>query len=222
MTETKAIVFDGNGTLFYGLNKPVAIQKTLQKYGIKKSLKETGIAFNTARKITSHLKEKKMLNLSEEAYLFEVSLWLYLLNCYDKRIAKKINDSWHKITEKRLFDDVRKTLSKLSKKYKLVLLTAGSKRSYTPLMRRKKILQYFSLVVGEDTINDAKPKANAYQYVIKKLRLKPNQILMIGDDLENDYYAPKRNKMQAILLDRKNLVKNKNITKITSLIKLKI
>lgn len=210
----KVIVFDGNGTLFYGLSRVRAIQKFLERNDVRRSEKEVFWAFETSRKIIRGLKDRMFLKLGGEAYLLEVSLWLYFLNAYDERLAVKISDSWSEIDEKKLFSEVKFVLSNLSKKHKLVLLTAGSAKAYIPLLRRTRILRYFSLVVGEDTVNASKPHKSAYQYVIIKLKVKPEEILMVGNDLQNDYYAPKKQGMHAILLDRNDSYKSKKVKRI--------
>lgn len=211
----KAIVFDGEGTLFYGLAKPVAIRTELLKYGVCRKVEDIAWAFETARKIIARVKGKQKNN-RKQLYLAETSIWLYLLDAYSYKLAKTVNDDWPDICEKRVYSDARACLIKLKKRYKLGFLTAGSTRTYNKLLRETRLYKLFSVVVGEDSIGYSKPHPKAYYTVLKRLKVRPEEAVMIGNDLKNDYLGPKKINMNAILIDRRR--KNEsNIQKINKL-----
>jgi 2-haloalkanoic acid dehalogenase type II len=207
----KAVVFDGNGTLFRGLSKPAAIQRALKRFGITRGESEIELAFNTARSITQELKDKGLLRLGKEAYLLETSVWLYLLDAYTPGRAKKIDAAWPHLAQKRLYPDAMACLKKLAGQYKLALLTAGSERAYAQILRENRVRAFFPVVVGEDTVNHAKPKVTVYQYVCRKLGVRPQEALMVGDDFENDYAAPKRAGMRAVFLCREKAARKRGL-----------
>ena len=57
---------------------------------------------------------------------------------------------------------------------------------------------YFSCEVG------LTKEEGLYQVAFKDLRVKPQEVVVVGDSLEEDYYLPLRLKSQAILIDRNN------------------
>lgn len=201
--QLKAVIFDGNGTIFYSEPKEIGIRKALLMHGVRRKLTEIAAAFFEARKITDYAKERRLLKLGKDAYLMETSIWLYILDAYSPRLARRINEDWSELMERKIYKDAKKVIQELSKKYKLGILTAGSEVSYIKTLRNKKLDKYFSAVVGEDTVNSAKPSSEGYFHVLNLLKVTPKEALMVGDNKKNDYLKPRSLGMNAVLLDRR-------------------
>lgn len=57
-------------------------------------------------------------------------------------------------------------------------------------------------VVISSEVGWRKPHAEIYRAVCSALGLAPGEVLVVGDDLENDYHGPRRAGLQAVLVDR--------------------
>lgn len=75
---------------------------------------------------------------------------------------------------------VRETLEVLGNYKKAVI---SNKREYlsTKLLAQLDLLRFFELVVGSDTVTEKKPSAVPVLYVLTKLKVKPEEALMVGD-----------------------------------------
>ena len=65
-------------------------------------------------------------------------------------------------------------------------------------MRFLGIYELFDLVIFSSDVRYKKPNPKLYQLAMHKMKLKPDEILFIGDTPENDIIAPKKMGMKAI------------------------
>lgn len=72
------------------------------------------------------------------------------------------------------------------------------------LLISNNIRQYFDFVINSAEIGWRKPHRNIYEKALKQAEVKANEIIFIGDDIKNDYYAPKEFGFSALLYDRKD------------------
>jgi putative hydrolase of the HAD superfamily len=103
------------------------------------------------------------------------------------------------------FPEVKEILEKLSKKYKLIVLTQSTRYSAKLKLKITSIEKFFTkiFVVIED-FKMVKHDENVYTILLKKLNLKPNEIVHIGNDYKFDCHVPRSIGIRAILLDRSN------------------
>ena len=50
-----------------------------------------------------------------------------------------------------------------------------------------------------------------YRQLLKRMNLKPNDLIHVGDDYEFDYRMPKKIGIKAVLIDRSKEIKGKDI-----------
>lgn len=209
----KAVVFDGDKTLFYGLKKETKIRKLLEKKRIFFDEMEIKKAFGLSLKIRDLLIDRKLLRLGDDAYLLENQIRLILLGVECKRslvLAQYLCDHWTGASDKKVFDDVKETLKQLKKfRIKIGLLTAGSSSSYIKTLKETNLFHYFDAVIGEDITNVPKPALIAYLMVVQKLGVSPSEAVMVGDHVENDYAGPLKAGLNAVLIDRENSLSRK-------------
>jgi len=124
---------------------------------------------------------------------------------------------WKKILENlkhliKPFPEVNEILERLSKKYKLIVLTQSPKYSAKLKMKVTNIEKFFSkvFVVIED-FKMFKHDERVYTILLKKLKLKSNEIVHVGNDYKFDCQVPRNIGIRAILLDR-NGEKNRSDT----------
>ena len=202
----KAIVFDGQGTLFHSVPKTEMIQNVLIAQGQERKLEEIEQAFLLSKKIAVKLHEKNIIQLNDEGYKIENEIRFMLLGFDEKesvRLAEIIGREWTNATSRTAYSETARVLEYLKNKgYKIGLLTAGVSSSYNITLKRLNLDPYFDLVVGEDTVNAPKPDPRAYAHTIEKLGCAPSEILFVGDHPINDYEGPRKSGMHSVLVDR--------------------
>lgn len=83
------------------------------------------------------------------------------------------------------FHEIKKVLFSLSKKYKLVLVSANVKLEVLEKIKKLKATHLFDRIVGSDG-NGPLRKVPELKRILKDFKLKPEEVLMIGDRI-NDY-----------------------------------
>ncbi len=120
--------------------------------------------------------------------------------------SDELNEYWSSISgnDVYLFDDVLEIVAYLKPKYRLAILSNGNAVSQRRKLSATNILHNFefSLVSGEVGIH--KPDLRIYDYVVKKLNLKPNECVYIGDNYAFDIEASKKAGLSAIFVNRNN------------------
>ena len=84
------------------------------------------------------------------------------------------------------YPNVVPTLNKLKKKYKLAILSDAPKIQAWIRLAAMQIQDKFDYVVTFDETKFKKPSKKPFLYILKKLKLKPEECLMIGDSLKRD------------------------------------
>jgi putative hydrolase of the HAD superfamily len=84
------------------------------------------------------------------------------------------------------YPNVIPTLNKLRKKYKLAILSDAPKIQAWIRLAAMGIQDKFDIVVTFDETKSKKPSLKPFTYLIKKIRLKPQECVMVGDSLKRD------------------------------------
>jgi putative hydrolase of the HAD superfamily len=90
------------------------------------------------------------------------------------------------------YPNVIPTLNKLKKKYKLAILSDAPKFQAWIRLAAMEIQNKFDIVVTFDDTKVRKPSSKPFNYVLKKLKLKPIECIMVGDSLKRDIAPAKR------------------------------
>ncbi len=86
-----------------------------------------------------------------------------------------------------LFEESMDIVRKLSKKYRLAIITNGLLRVQNNRIRKHPISKYFEKIIISDEINMRKPNNDIFEYTLKGMNVKDkSKILMIGDSLGSD------------------------------------
>ena len=86
------------------------------------------------------------------------------------------------------YPNVVPTLNKLKKKYKLAILTDTPKIQAWIRLVAMGIQNKFDIIVTFDETKSKKPSLKPFLYILKKLKLKPEECIMIGDSLKRDIF----------------------------------
>ncbi|MDA9554685.1 YjjG family noncanonical pyrimidine nucleotidase [Pelobium sp.] len=89
-------------------------------------------------------------------------------------------------TKTNLFPHTHETLSYLSGKYQLHLISNGFKESTEYKIKNTKLTPYFKNVIISEVVGINKPDKAIFQYALNKASATVSESLMIGDSLEAD------------------------------------
>ena len=90
------------------------------------------------------------------------------------------------------YPNVVPTLDELRKRYKLAILTDAPKIQGWIRLAAMKIYDKFDIIVTFDETKATKPSPKPFLYVLKKLKLKPEECLFVGDSLIRDIAPAKK------------------------------
>ena len=100
-----------------------------------------------------------------------------------------------------LFPGVIKTLEILKRKYKLVLLSNTAEREGRETIEKFGLGKYFDEIIISGEVGIAKPDPRIFKIVLEKTGAMPEEVVMVGDNLEQDIIPTRLLKFRAILVD---------------------
>ena len=192
----RCVMFDFGGTLFHFYDEEKNCRlyyKIFRKYGYNTSLEKI-------RKVRKNEYRKQMKENYGDPNRHGKSHMLI------KRVLEKLNfdvddRTFNKIVEEyeverskyfKAYPGVHETLSKLRKqKIKLIIVSNGNRKWLNKQMRRININSFFSLIITSQELGYEKSSLVPFTMALKKLKLKPEECLMIGDRVDEDMHAKK-------------------------------
>ncbi|MFP3985331.1 MAG: HAD family hydrolase [Candidatus Bathyarchaeia archaeon] len=217
--KIKAVLFDVGETLIRATPPAEVMRKILEAFEIKRSAEE----IEEARKAV-----EKNANIEELPILGE-DFWVkwngQILEDLGIRnntlfLAKKITELWWRYSEVELYPDAEKALELLKQKeLKIGIITNGLKSDIDEILPKIGLKEFFDVEVASNTIGKMKPCKEVFQHALKKLNVLPYETLFVGDTVQYDYEGATQCGLKALLVDRKNNVKE-NVEKIESLTEL--
>jgi phosphomannomutase/phosphoglucomutase len=186
MQKIKAIVFDLDDTLYDFSNKiwPKAVEdsiKVMIREGLDTELeKAMGFAISLSESLGTLELFKKIVKESgsKNKKLAELGIKNYYDWALKENLLKLIKP----------FPDVPQTLNSLKRKYKLVLLTFGAKEAQRKKIEALNLKNFFDLILI-NPIEEEENKLKYFREIIKKLKLKPDEIICVGDKIEDEIKA---------------------------------
>ena len=109
-----------------------------------------------------------------------------------------------------VFDHTHSTLEYLRPKYKLHILTNGFKEIQHKKLSGAQIDQFFSCVINAEEVGVKKPDPEIFDAALKRAKVRPEQALMIGDDLEADVHGALNAGWSALHFNNENLESDPN------------
>jgi putative hydrolase of the HAD superfamily len=215
--KLRAVLFDLGGTLIQTPEVSEIMKQMLEAKGIARSIEEINVARKEA---DTHMGGYKDLpNMREEFWIKWNTEILKTLGIHKdfEILAKWISESWWDYAQARLYPEVRKVLQKLREKgLKLGVVTNGLKSDADKVLPQVGLANAFDIVVVVDSIGKMKPDKDIFLHALKKLNVKPQEALFVGDRIEEDYNGAKNAGIKALLIDRENKIE-KNVDKIQGL-----
>ncbi|MBI4738108.1 HAD family hydrolase [Candidatus Woesearchaeota archaeon] len=137
-----------------------------------------------------------------------------LYNCLvdlrlDEKIWVKLKSDWTSVFDEvkdnaitYVFDDVRRVLPALKRKYALAVFTAENKEYATHKLQIVHLSSHVSRVISTQEFGDKSKTAESFVWLMKQLNVEPSEMIHVGDDRRFDYALPRQVGIRSFLLDR--------------------
>ncbi len=190
----KVVCFDCWDTLFFNQSKISPVKSFIQKVQGKQD-------FYTALKVVEKnlmTKENASLEIATRNILKEMKI------IPNKKLLTELKFLLEEACLLGLpFPETMAVLKELKKKYKLCMITNTFKQSHQSMAKNYHFDNIFDLVLVSYKIGAVKPNPFMYKVALKKFKVKPNEMVMVGDTLEDDALAPEKLGVHGIVIDRK-------------------
>jgi putative hydrolase of the HAD superfamily len=212
----KAVTFDLWETLLFEKNgwnlrrtnaRCESVAQTLSKFGVKISVERLALAF---KKMASWLESVWRMN-NEVTHLDQIRFIIRTASEGSITIKEEWIDDlssayvspFFKVTPY-LNPDASKVLQWLEDRNKLIGLMCNT--GLTPgfglrrFLAREDLAEYFDLMLFSDEVGIRKPNPKMFQIATQRLKVKPYEIVHIGDNLKSDVWGAKNAGFKAIYL----------------------
>ena len=174
----KAIVWDLDGTLIHFKIDYIKARRTainiLKNYGVPKPLLTVEISILENMKSASEYFQKEGLNQKKINEIIEE---------VDNEIIKIEYEAAQNATMIKGIDQVLQ-FSK-NNKLKQAIFTFNTRRNAEISLKQVNLLDFFDLIVGRDNITNLKPHPDHLTHICEILKVKTDEILVIGDNVRD-------------------------------------
>ena len=189
----KVISFDLDGTLI----KPDFNYLIWYEMIPKLYAKKQGIELEEAKRLVK--KEYDRVG-EDDLRWYRLDYWLEYLRL-DKGQEEILEKYMDKII---LYPDVLPSLSRLKRRYKLVIASGMSKDFILIKLKKNNLARFFSHIFSAISLGLIKKEKSFYLAICKNLNVQPADLVHVGDHYEVDYLVPRKIGIEAYFLDREN------------------
>lgn len=192
----KAILFDLDGTLYDSTSYFSSAFKQVASYLSSCFSLSEDLILNTLWNIF-HRKGSLYSRLFDET-LITLSLQP------DSNLVKELVELFHKapICSIVLYEDVQEVLPRLTRRYKIGLITNGNVKMQQRKVAALGLDKLMTIIVYADNIKSPKPEPNAYTYALNVLNVNPQESLYVGDNPYTDFIGGKHVGMHTVRILR--------------------
>ncbi len=198
------------------------LQRILASLGISRSLHEIETAWSNAEK---EAKDTSLLSLfgklPPEEYWFKWnSLVLNHLGIEENaELVTAVHSKWNNAYSFTLYPETKDVLMELQQRgLKLGLISTAYEEDIHFYLEKTGLEKTtFDIIVGVDTAECMKPHPDIFKYAIKRLNVKPEETIFVGDRVEVDYKGAENAGMYALLVDRTEKQKQGDLRTIKNL-----
>lgn len=203
----KAVLFDLGNTLVKLWIPETVYHRILTSFKINRSIEEIREALVKAQKDSERLKYEQLFGKIpyEEYWNKRDGLLLRHLGLpLDRKLLRKIQTRWFDYAECPLFPDVNPVLSKLRERgLKMGIISTGYEQDIDAITQKTGLQkELFEVIVGADTLKKTKPDPEVFKYALTKLKVKPQETLFVGDEIDADYRGAQSAGIHALLIQR--------------------
>ena len=184
----KAVLFDIDGVLLDSKDANIEFLKNL--------LRESGYKIPSKKEILK---------------VFNLTMWDAIKFLTKERSERKIREVWklgcklrYPIEKLKLPKHLKEVIESLSCKYKLGIVTSRIRKGAQQFFQVSGMQKYFDVVVSFEDYSRPKPNPEPLLIATKKLKVKPEEAIYVGDS-ETDVKAAKAAGMKVIIYSKKCL-----------------
>ncbi len=120
-------------------------------------------------------------------------------------VIEKCVGMWNKnMLLAKTFNDTKEVLKELKKDYKLVLIANSDPFSVPAVIEKFGLEEFFDEIVYSYKEESLKSEGELYDIALKKLDLKKDEVIMLGDSIESDIESADKFGIRSVLVDRKD------------------
>lgn len=198
------------------------LQKILASFGISRSLDEIKTVWLNAEK---EAKDTNLLSLfgklqPEEYWYKWNSLVLKHLGIEENaEFVKAVHSKWNDTVSFNLYPETKDVLMELQRRgLKLGLISTAYEEEIHFFLERTRLEKtIFDIIVGVDAAECMKPHPDVFKYALRKLKVKPEEAMFVGDRVDVDYNGAENVGMYALLIDRTEKQKQSGVRTIKNL-----
>lgn len=218
--QIKAIIFDLDNTLIDFM--------TMKRLSCEAAI---DAMIHSGLKVSKNRALKKVYAIYEKTNIEDHEIFQKLLNKLDKKIDYKILASGiNAYRQKRAgylkpYPNARRTIKKLKKNgLKLAIVSDAPKLNAWLRLTAMKLENYFDFVITKDDSKEEKPAKKPFKMALRKLKVKPEECLVVGDRTSRDIKGARKLNMKSAFAKYGSEEKKANadytLTKIEDLISL--
>ena len=228
MKKYTHLFFDLDRTLWdFDKNADETFKTIYHKYGLKERGVSSLVDFRAVYEEHNNLLwsyyrkgeiKKPVLNVRR----FEMSLNDFGIN--DTLLACQIADDYTTVDSNRiyLFPNAIEILEYLYPDYKIHVITNGFEEVQYPKINLSGMKNYFDQVITSEEAGCKKPEKKIFQFAFERAKAKPEDSIMIGDDLEVDIIGAKSVGMDQVYVNFHHKEHDEEVTfEVNDLISLK-
>lgn len=148
--------------------------------------------------------------------------WIYFLNDLNIKDINidEITDKFSNELSKGhyLINNALETLERLSKKYKIYIITNGVSFIQHRRIKESKIEQFINGMYISEEIGYFKPNKEYFDYVLNDIGLSNKEVIVVGDSLTSDILGANNSNIDSILLDNNDIFKDYGGKRVTNLL----
>jgi HAD superfamily hydrolase (TIGR01509 family) len=190
----KVVCFDCWDTLFFNRSKISPVKQFIQKVQGKHDF------YSALKVVEKNLMVKENANLE----IATINILKEMKIIPNKKLLAELKFLLEEACLLGLpFPETMSVLDELKKKYKLCMITNTFKQSHQSMAQNYHFDNIFDLIIVSYKVGAVKPNPLMYEVALKKLKVKPDEMVMVGDTLEDDALAPEKLGIHGIVIDRK-------------------
>ncbi|RLD46543.1 MAG: noncanonical pyrimidine nucleotidase, YjjG family [Bacteroidetes bacterium] len=192
MTKYKHIFFDLDRTIWnFDKNSIEVLKDIFSKYDLeKKGIPSFDKFYEVYYEINHELWAKYRIGAIKKDFLSLERFWATLrhFSIDEKDTAYNMSQDYVKLSpfKTHLFPNSHEILNYLKEKYTLHLITNGFAEVQTLKIKNSNLEQYFDEVIISEQTPWKKPNPAIFKYAINQVDAKPEDCIMIGDDIKAD------------------------------------
>ncbi len=196
LTDLDETIFDFRKTEY------VAITRLMKSYNIEPTDENVRL-YSEINDSKWHMLERKEIT-REKLFVSRFDDFFDALNI--KADTVKVNEEYISYVAQGgyFLDGALETIKKLSEKYKIYIITNGSKKAQTGRLSGSPLLNYVEDVFISEDIGHNKPQKEYFDYVLENITEKDkSKILVVGDSLQSDIAGAVNSGLDSCWVNRK-------------------